>query len=218
MQGIHDLGGMDGFTLPERDQGRVLAEEWEREVWGLLFSLGIPGASPGVRDLESIPPALYLGMPYYARWLWALERSLLASGIVTETELQNPDGPLTAPDIPGFEPTSPEDAIRLLATDTSAELDVAVPARYSVGDLVVAKNDYPVGITRMPGYVRGRQGVISRDHGVHPFQDALPPGEERRLQHLYSVRFAGSELWGLRGHANDNVYVDLWADHLDPVD
>jgi hypothetical protein len=42
MQGIHDLGGMDGFTLSGRDQGRILAEEWERQVWGLLFALSNP--------------------------------------------------------------------------------------------------------------------------------------------------------------------------------
>jgi nitrile hydratase beta subunit len=218
MQGIHDLGGMDGFTLPERDQGRVLSEEWERQVWGLLFGLRIPGVSVGVRDLERIPPAEYLNMPYYARWLWAQERALLESGVVTDEELQNPAGPITIPDIPNFQPASPEGVLALLATDTSAELDEDVTARFSVGDEVIANDEYPVGITRMPGYVRGRRGVIYKDHGVHPFQDTLPPGEERRLQHLYSVRFAGSELWGSRGHPNDSVYVELWGDHLEPAD
>ena len=218
MQGIYDLGGMDGFTLLERDQGRVLAEEWEREVWGLFFSLGIPGVSVGIRDHESIPPALYLSMPYYARWLYVQERALLEGGIVTQDELQNPAGPLTIPDIPDFQPPSPDGVLAFLGGDVSAEQDEDVRAQFSVGDGVVAKDEYPVGITRMPGYVRGRSGVIHKDHGVHPFPDTLPPGDERRPQHLYSVRFAASELWGRRGHPRDNVYVELWDDHLEPAD
>ena len=39
MNTIHDLGGMDGFTLPERDQGRILKEDWERQVWGLALAV-----------------------------------------------------------------------------------------------------------------------------------------------------------------------------------
>ena len=38
MNSIHDIGGLDGLTLPERDQGRILKEEWERQVWGLAIS------------------------------------------------------------------------------------------------------------------------------------------------------------------------------------
>ena len=39
MNTIHDLGGMDGFTIPDRDQGRIMKEEWERQVWGFLRSM-----------------------------------------------------------------------------------------------------------------------------------------------------------------------------------
>jgi nitrile hydratase subunit beta len=48
MNGVHDLGGMDGFTLPERDQGFALHEEWERELWGVVFALRVRGV-PGFR-------------------------------------------------------------------------------------------------------------------------------------------------------------------------
>jgi nitrile hydratase beta subunit len=218
MQGIHDLGGMDGFTLPERDQGRVLAEEWEREVWGLLFSLSVPGISIGGRlAIEAIPPALYLNMPYYARWLYIQEQAVLASGLVTAEELANPEGPITIPDIPSFEPARPEEVLAFVQQDASAELDLDVPALFSVGDAVVVTNDEPVGHTRVPRYVRGRGGVVVDDHGVHTFEDAIPAGETLRPQHLYTVRFAGSELWGSQGHANDFIHVDLWDDHLEPA-
>jgi nitrile hydratase beta subunit len=218
MQGIHDLGGMDGFTLSDRDQGPILAEEWERLVWGLLFALSNPVLGVNVRDLERIPPPLYLNMPYYARWLWVQEQAALEQGLVTEAELLNPDGPLTASTNPGFEPPSPDEILTFISADRSAELDVDIPPRFSVGDTVRARNQYPAGVTRMPGYVRGRRGVIHEDRGVHPFQDTLPPGEESRLQHLYSVRFEGTELWGSQGHPRDSVYVELWGDHLERAD
>lgn len=217
MQGIHDLGGMEGFTLPERDTGRVPAEEWERQVWGLLFALGNPVLGVNARDTERIPPALYLAMPYYARWLHVQERAALERGLVTEAELRDPDGPVEPVDDAGYTPPSPAEILGLLAADRSAELDLDVPARFAAGDAVAARNDFPFGVTRMPGYVRGRRGVVRGDHGVHAFQDTPPPGAEPRPQHLYSVRFAASELWGARGHPRDSVHVDLWDDHLEPA-
>lgn len=219
MQGIHDLGGMEGFTLPERDRGPVLAEEWERQVWGLLFSLRVQGVTTGGRRaIEAIPPALYLAMPYYARWLYIQEQAVLASGLVTAEELANPDGALTMPAIADFEPARPEDFLAFVLQDASAELDENIPALFSVGDPVVVRNREPAGHTRVPRYVRGRRGIIVMDHGVHPFEDALPAGEERRLQHLYTVRFTGPELWGPQGHPADRIHVDLWDDHLVAAD
>jgi nitrile hydratase len=217
-QGIHDLGGMRGFTLPARDPGSSLDEEWKRQVWGLLFGLAIPGVSTGGRAaLEAIPPDMYLSMPFYARWLYIQEQALLASGVVTAAELAEPDGPLSNPNLGDFRPPTGAEVIAFLEQDASAEQDLAVDPLFDVGDRVAAKNDYPYGLTRMPGYVRGHEGVIDRDHGVYPFQDALPPGVERRPQHLYSVRFASVELWGSRGNPRDAVYVDLWDDHLEPA-
>ncbi len=219
MNGIHDLGGMDGFTLTERDQGRVLKEEWERQVWGLAFAMTVPGVAVGGRSaIENIPPALYLSMPYYAKWMYVREQALLASGLVTAEELRNPDGPMSTPNIPDFQPPTPDEVVTRLERDASSELDEAVRALFSVGDAVVAKNEHPLGHTRQPRYVRGRRGIIHQDHGVHRFQDAIPPGEERGLQHLYTVRFTGPELWGSRGHPKDLIYVDLWDHHLEPAD
>ncbi len=222
MNGVHDLGGMDGFTLPQREEneGPILTEEWQRLLWGLVWSMRVPGVSRGGRAAmeQSIPPALYLGMPYYARWLHRAEQSVLESGLVTVAELDNPDGPLSMPDIPNFEPPGPEIIVNgFLAADFSAEMDVDLPSRFSVGDAVIARNDHPVGHTRAPRYVRGRRGTIHRDHGVHEFQDQLPPGVEREMQHLYSVMFTGQELWGSRGGSRDRIYVDLWEDHLQSV-
>ncbi len=218
MNTIHDLGGMDGLTLPERDQGRILKEEWERQVWGLalaVWSRPILGYSGGSRaDIERIPPALYLDMPYYAKWLWAEEVSLLRSGLVTRDELEDPDSVVGIPDAGSFIPPGPADVIAFMAGDDSSEIPAESPPRFTEGDEVMARNEHPAGHTRMPRYVRGHHGVIHKHHGVHGFQDDV--NEEVGQQHLYTVMFTGHELWGSRAHPNDRIYAELWDYHLRP--
>ena len=50
--------------------------------------------------------------------------------------------------------------------------------------------------TRLPRYARGKLGVVERRHGgfVYPDSNAAGKGEDPRW--LYSVAFAGTELWG----------------------
>jgi nitrile hydratase len=89
-----------------------------------------------------------------------------------------------------------------------------------VGDKVVVKNEHPLGHTRMPRYVRGRQGTIHLDHGIFVFPDTNSLGEGKRKenpQHCYNVMFDASELWGSVANARDRVYVDLWDDYLEPA-
>jgi nitrile hydratase subunit beta len=217
MNGMYDVGGMDGFAVPVRDQGRVLKEDWERSLWGLLLaSSQIPGLPPGPgRSLiESMPPDLYLTTPYYARFLLVRERQLLESGLVTEEELRNPEGPVDMPNLQGFRSPSPAQIAGFLRQDRSAQLNVDVPPAFEVGASVIVKNDHPAGHTRVPRYVRGRRGVIHRDHGVHPFEDAVTPGTNVGPQHLYTVTFTSAELWGNRGHPRDRIHVELWERHL----
>jgi len=220
MNGVHDLGGMDGFPLPVRDQGFALHEEWERLTWGMLLAtLGTPGIPSGNRRfIESLPPVRYLTMPYYARFLESRTKSFIDSGLVTQQELDNPDGPLTMPKLPpGFAPRTPEEIVRFLRQEHSGLSSVAARAAFAVGDEVVVKNDHPLGHTRVPRYVRGHRGVIVSSHGVHVFEDDVAPGRRVGPQHLYTVSFTGPELWSSRGHARDRMHVELWEIHLAPA-
>jgi len=207
---------MDGFTIPDRDQGRVMKEEWERQVWGLNFAVsGLPGYSTGGRaGRERIPPELYLSMPYYARWLYRAEKSLLAGGFVTEAELANPDGAITMLNIPNFQPSNPDETLAYLSSDDSSELEAKVPPLFVVGDAVMVKNEHPAGHTRVPRYVRGHRGVVHHHHGVHEFQDDIAKGQDVGQQHLYTIMFTGPELWGSRAHPKDRIYAELWDCHL----
>ena len=88
MNGIHDMGGMDGLgpVEPEADEP-VFHETWEGRV-----STPWDGRSPagGGADnwgsfrfaLESLPPADYLRMSYYERWFTVHVNRLLGSDLV----------------------------------------------------------------------------------------------------------------------------------------
>ena len=216
MNGVHDLGGMDGLRVPVRDQGFALREEWERLTWGMLLAtVGTPGIPAGSRRfIESLPPALYLTMPYYARFLESRRKAFLDAGLVTQDELDNPDGPVAMPNLPGFTPVTPEQVVQFLRREHSGQLNVTAPPAFAVDDEVVVKNDHPAGHTRVPRYVRGHRGIIQRHHGVHVFEDDVAPGTRVGPQHLYTVTFTGPELWGSRGHPRDRLHVELWEIHL----
>ncbi len=219
MNTIHDLGGMDGFTLPERDQDFPLHEEWERLVWGLavsVWSKPMPGYAGGTRaDIERIPPERYLDMPYYAKWLWAEEVAAIRGGVVTREELENPDGPLTPVEVGNYTPPTRDHVVAYLRGDDSFEEPATGEPGFSIGDEVIVRNNHPEGHTRCPRYVRGHRGVVQNHHGVHGFQDDEPA--DAGQQHLYTVTFTARELWGDRGNPNDRINAELWEIHLQPA-
>ncbi len=110
-----------------------------------------------------------------------------------------------------------EDVEAALRKGGPASVDVEVAARFEPGDRVVVRNINPLGHTRAPRYIRCKHGAIARDHGVFIFPDSHALGRAKSPQHLYSVRFAGSEVWGPEAPAKDVVYLDLWDSYLDPA-
>lgn len=104
----------------------------------------------------------------------------------------------------------------LLATGASARLPEPVPPRFRVGDAVIARNVHPEGHTRIPRYIKGRRGVVDRDHGVFAFPDAAAHGLGHVPQHVYSVRFMSRELWGDQASPLDSIQIDLFDEYMDP--
>ncbi len=92
-------------------------------------------------------------------------------------------------------------------------LDIA--PRFKVGDRVKARNINPPGHTRVPRYVRGKEGVVRQDYGVFHLPDASAAGQGDQPQHIYSVCFSARELWGAEVPAKDSLNIDLWDDYLD---
>ena len=226
MNGAHDLGGMHGFgpVVLEPDEP-VFHTEWERRAFALTLAMGAWGRwnlDMSRHAREQMPPAEYLATSYYEHWLWGLERLLERHGFLPQAETDRRVRGGAGLEARGSVEPQPgairrEDVPRLLRNRRGARLDDPVPPKFKIGDAVVARNMNPLGHTRIPRYVRGRRGVIDRDHGVFIFPDTHAAGLGRKPQHVYSVRFDARELWGPDGHPQDAVYVDLWDDYLDPA-
>ena len=143
---------------------------------------------------ESLHPADYLASSYYEIWTKGLEKLLVQQGLVRPEELKA--GRALTPSAPVQRVLRAEDVPGVLARGGPAERPAEQPARYAVGDGVVTRNMHPGGHTRLPRYARAKCGVIERVNGVFVFPDANAHGRGESPQWLYTVRFAGTELWG----------------------
>ena len=76
---------------------------------------------------------------------------------------------------------------------------------------------HPATHTRLPRYVRGREGTIARVIGFHVFPDANAHQLGESPQWLYGVTFAGPELWGDGSDPTVVVSVDAWEPYLGPA-
>jgi nitrile hydratase len=218
MNGVHDMGGMHGLGPIEVEKNEpVFHAEWEAKTFALNVASGFLGKwnidiSRFAR--EQMPAAEYLSTTYYEHWLWGLRKLLVDKGLVTAKELEIGRPQAKAKDARVL---TPAELTQALQNRRAARLDDEVASKFKPGDRVVARNINPIGHTRLPRYVRGRQGAIDRDHGVFIFADTNAMGLGKKPQHVYSVRFTARELWGPEASARDSVYVDLWDDHLDPA-
>lgn len=214
MNGIHDMGGMHGMgPIRYEEDEPVFHARWEARVFALLMAVDLKGSFR--HQLELIPPADYLRMSYYEKWIAALVELMVKDGTVTRTEVESGrpapgarrGGPaLTAAEVPA-----------MIAGGYAASRDVPVTPRFRTGQRVRARNIHPLGHTRLPRYARGKLGTIDRDHGVFVFPDTDEHHLGEKPQHVYSVRFAARELWGGQAAPHDAVYLDMWDDYLEPA-
>ena len=219
MNGVHDLGGMHGMgpIAPEPNEP-VFHERWEARVYALNRAIGLLGKwniDAGRHSRERIPPADYLRMSYYEKWLAGLVILLKESGLATQAELET-----GRPDAGAAKATPALTSARvagLVAARGTFERPVNTPPRFAVGERVRTKKLNPTGHTRLPRYARGRIGTVDRAHGAHVFPDSNAHFRGENPQHLYSVRFSARELWGDAAAPRDAVYIDLWEDYLEPV-
>ena len=217
MNGIHDMGGMQdmGPVRPEKNEP-VFHAEWERRVFAMDEAIdGDWSRGAGRYQKELIPPAEYLRMSYYERWLWGLSELLVKSGIVTQSELET--GIAEGGNTKGRKVLRVAEVRPRIAAGFPSTSKVPAVAKFHLGERVRARNINPSAHTRLPRYARGKLGTIERDHGVFVFNDSEAQGLGDKPQHLYSVRFAARELWGSEAPAGDSVHLDLWDDHLEPA-
>jgi nitrile hydratase len=220
MNGIHDVGGMQGFgpVIHETNEPTFHAE-WEGRVYAIARVLRSRGGAWNIDSfrygLERLPPGDYLRATYYERWFAWLLRKVVETGDLTQTEID------TGTAAAGVRRQSPivteEQVVAIVATRNSARRNVRAAARFKAGQSVRARNIHPEGHTRLPRYVRGKVGHVVLDRGVFVFPDTNAQLKGEQPQHLYSVRFAARELWGESASPRDSVHLDMWDEYLAPA-
>ena len=220
MNGIHDMGGMHGMgPIEVREDERPFHAEWEGRAWGLLRAVGPfgPARRRNFRyEHEVLPPAEYLQMQYYERFIRVLVDRLMAAKLLTQAELDSGHA----------DSASPRQTPRVTPASIAAQLgqrrslrrdDVRIEPGFKAGQRVRARNINPIGHTRLPRYLRGHRGTIVVDHGVFDFQDTDADGYTlpNRPQHVYTVQFTARELWGEAANARDTVHAEMWETYLE---
>lgn len=216
MDGIHDMGGMDGFgsVYPEPNEP-VFHEHWEGRVLALNRAMGASGTwtiDTGRFGIELLPPDVYLVSSYYERWLLRLERLLVQHGLIDADEIEaghalRPGATLTRG------PFTVGDVDRVLRRRSFGRPALRAP-RFKIADRVRARNIHPKSHTRLPRYVRGHVGVVERVHGPHVFPDATVMGRGEDPQWLYTVRFDSRELWGADADPTVKVSIEAFEPYL----
>ena len=212
MNGIHDMGGMQDMGPIRREHDEpIFHAEWERRIFALFNA--VPGVSgPFHRyQLELIPPADYLRMSYYERWITALTQILIKTHMATPAEIESGKS-VTAANKGDHVLTAAEVATW---NAPNARPKLTAVARFKDGERVRARNMNPIGHTRLPRYVRGKVGTIERNSGVEALQDSDIEGLGAKQQPVYTVRFEARELWGEQASRRDSVHVAMWEGYLE---
>jgi nitrile hydratase len=220
MDGIHDLGGREGFG-PIRwkpdEHAPSFHEEWQARAWAIcmrMFAKWQRDDSGWTLDwfrhvLERIDPPDYLSMNYFDKWVQSCMAVLIDDGTFDLDDFVN--GVSRAKSAGAVEPSSER-----AKSDQTSAINASNPL-FVVGDAVTAKPIIGAMHTRLPGYIRGRSGLIDADHGMQILADASARGEMKR-EHLYTVGFAASELWPEATDRKDTIYVDLWESYLESTE
>jgi len=218
MDGVHDLGGKQGFGPIDVDEVEVpFHADWEGRMWAIAQCARSPDWSIDwwrhVREL--IDPVDYLSRPYFDSWAQTHIAALIDSGELTLDEIASNRSIATAVD------RQPSQACEDIFAEIEAQayrFDREIEAQpvYRVGDRVFTRQLLPGHHTRLPAYARGKPGVIHAHHGAYVFADVSAQGNEI-AQHLYSVVFEASDLWIEARDRKDRVFIDLWESYLDPA-
>src|SRR5947207_892990 len=218
MNGVHDMGGMDGF-------GKVAIEPneppfhapWEGRVLAMQRAMGYAGAwhiDHSRFAQERLPPHVYLTSSYYRKWALAMEMNVVERGLASAEELKS--GHALAPGKTLARKLTSA-VVRDGLTRGSFFRQQQAPAKFKTGDRVRTRNIHPKTHTRLPRYARGKCGTVELCHGCHMFPDSVAINLGDNPQWLYTVVFDGRELWGADVDPTLKVSIDAFEPYLEPV-
>ena len=218
MDGIHDMGGMDGFGKVEVEQNEPpFHEKWEGRVMAMQRAMGYGGAwqiDHARYAQERLPPLTYLAASYYQKWELAMETNVVERGLAGADELKAGHALRPGKTLPR---KLTAELVPPSLTRGSFYRQQQAPARFKPGDRVRTKNMHPATHTRLPRYARDKTGVVERCHGCHMFPDSVASNLGDNPQWLYTVVFDGRELWGPDSDPALKVSIEAFEPYLDPA-
>jgi nitrile hydratase beta subunit len=219
VNGVHDMGGMDGFGTVEPEPNEPMFHtKWEARVLAMVRAMGAAGAfniDASRFYREALPPVVYLGSSYYRKWLLGLEDLLVGRGYIAADEIAA--GRASRPGKALRRGKFTVDDVERVMVRGKFDRPAPAPAKFKAGDRVRARNIHPATHTRLPRYARGHVGVIERDHGCHVFPDSAALDSGENPQWLYTVVFDGAELWGPNADRTVKVSIDAFEPYLEPA-
>ncbi len=218
MDGIHDLGGMQGFgPVQELTAAPPFQHPWE----GKAFVIGALAARIAGTNLhafrhaiERVPPTEYLH-GYWNRWTIGAQIMMEDSGIVTDEQVRARAARISGQDVP--EPPPPQEHKPQMASGGAGNLrTLDTPPAFAVGERVRAADIHPSGHTRLPRYVRGRAGTVTAIQPSAVLPDTAAHFLGENPQHCYAVEFDSRDLWGPDAEPF-RLSIDLFEPYLEPV-
>jgi nitrile hydratase len=218
MNGVHDMGGMHGFGKVEPDaDDRPFHATWEARVLAMQRAIRFARAwniDESRYAIERQPAHRYLAASYYERWLMGMELSAVEKGLIDRDEIAT--GHALRPG-KSVERVMTEDDLRRPFTRGSFSRTSSHEACFKPGDRVRARNINPPTHTRLPRYARGHEGLVEAVRGCHVFPDAVTTGRGEDPQWLYTVVFAGRDLWGAAADPTLTVSIEAFEPYLEPA-
>ena len=222
MDGIHDLGGMDGFGAFEAEPDEPVFHHTLGEACVFAMSM----AMARMRRLEHRHRAVR-------------HRVVFTGGLPVQFVLRkmvqshrDPAGRIRL-GVRGRDRERHGRAVRgkrcRTATFTADRRRARAQARrsfaphpqaeplFASGDRVRARNMHPRSHTRLARYVRGHVGVVERFMNANVFPDSIVRGEREKPQSLHTVRFDCRELWGDDAEPGTDVSIDAFEPYLEPA-
>lgn len=229
MKTSHDVGGEPAapaeFFLKEEEQ-------WELKTYVTCEVLGWRGiwTSEERRRMQNVDVGrtIYLGLPYYGRWLLAAARVLVEKRHVTLGELMErfeeirrrhagaigaelPDAAPRAAGDPAAVARNEHHVAAVGKGDPQCYAGLAGEPRFGAGDRVVVRELPTLFYTRAQEYVRGVRGtVVKVSYESLAAEDEAFDRDDQRPEWFYVVRFSMADLWEpYAGTAGDSLQTEL---------
>lgn len=204
MDGVHDLGGRQGFgPVRYTFDAPAFHAQWEvraNSLYAFAVRRGVFNMDEYRYAIERMEPRHYLAAGYYERSLTGLATLCVEKGLATREDLERRAGGAFPLSLPG----------------TKGRSNAAGARTFQPGDRVRVRAEHVSGHARMPGYVRGKTGVVVGVSPPYPFPDAHAHGVQAGDEPTYDVRFRSEDLWP-ESCDPALVHVGVFQSYLEPA-